>query len=345
MKVLPVPPYTFVDDELLDPTLSNENLQGLLDAEAEASSRRYGRSILPIRFMTDIGTGYTQATTAEVRSFRLMFQHGMTIERAFFAYLGSGANISINLTEVSSGLAPAGVTNPWLTVVDGSVERTDQNNTQVSLVAMTHYKLQITADAAFDADKAEVILHLLADRFQDTTGVDGYADPAPIYLSEQDTVDAAAFLAHAASGLVPCTANLASGVVACYKPTLLSIEGLTSALAANNRRWDVPRSSSARRKANIAGVVIYVDMGAGTGAALQTVTWSILTALGATVSSFTVPVAGVTGLTSYEAHNLTIAMSVADLDAASNAGFDWSFSVATNGATTIAKTYAYFLWE
>lgn len=343
MKINTSAPHIFVDGELLDPVKANGNLQACINAESEASSRRYSRSMLVLRFQTDCGAGYTQALSAENRSFRIMSPKALVIERAFWAYEGTGADIAINLTEVASGLAPAGFVNPLVSVAAGAPEATDLDIRQIPLAAGVHYKLTMTAAGAFTGTKAELVLHVAADRFQGLSGADELQVPLPAYLTEVSTLAAATWNAHVASAVAPCDANLGDGYKAGYKPMFFHFPGLTSGTAVALTRWDVPRADSALRRQRIVAFTGYAVL-ASNGAAGQTVTWSVLDQAGVTVASFVIPVDGVT-YAHLTAHSLTISLQAATALIRSNTSLDFRIVVATNGATTIQKTYAFFWLE
>lgn len=343
MKITPAPYYRFRDGELLDSVRANDNLQSVLDVEADVSARRIVRSMLLLRFQTDCAAGYTQALSAENRTFRFSCPRTMVLERAFWTYEGTGTDIRVDLVEVDSGLPPAGVTNPLVSVASGAPVASDIDVTQVVLLAGVHYKFTITAAGAFSGTKADLILHLAHDRFQGLSGRDERLIPAPRYLTEQSDLSVATWLAHVDSGAQPANSNFSDGFKAGFAPVFAHMPGLTSGTSASLCRWDIPRVDTALRRQRIVAVTAYCIL-ASAGAAGQTVTWSVQDQTGATVASWIVTVDGLT-YAHFTAHSLSISLQSATAGIASTPGSDYRIVVSTNGATTIQKTYAYVWME
>lgn len=348
MKLFAAVPYAFQTGELLDPSRVNEDIQAVADYDAEVSGRRFTRSALVLRFMADMQTPYTNATSAEGRAFRLSFPKTVVVERAYFSYADTaiGTTINVNVTVAGTGLAPPGITNPWLTLsgaTGAGVEATALTVVPLTLAAGGQFRIELTATGAFSAVKAELVLHLMSDRFQDTSGADAHQRPAPILLTQASDLGAATFLAAAASVVTPAAANLAAANLPGFKASCFNMPALTSATAALLARWDIPRCTSSLRRQRISAVVIYAVL-AVNGAAGQTVTWTLQDQTGATLQAFSASVAGVTFAT-LTTSGLTIDLSSATLGIKSDGAQDYRLVCSTNGATTIQKTYCYLIWE
>lgn len=343
MKVHTTSPFWFRNGALLDPAIHNQNTMYARDVVDDVSSKRYTHTPLTFSYVESCATGYTQALSAEKRSYRFTCPNTIELERAIFHYqgtgAGSGASVFINLIDVATGNAPTGISNPILSITTdaSSATQTAAFVRPVTFTAGQQYRFEISASGNFTAEKADLTLHLRSDRYL-PFGTDEYQEPTLVLLSEASTQDAATFLSTVTPITTAATNNFSATYTPALKPFAVVAHNFISSTSINLLRFDIPRAMDTERRSNIVRVFLAVVMSAN-GAGGQTVSLQIQNQAGTVLSTTSVSVSG----TQAAQTSATVATDLATYTPPAiktNTASDYRLVLATNGAVSVFRAHA-----
>lgn len=339
MKVHTTSPYQFQPNELLDQDRHATNTIYAVDAINDVTSKRYSHMPLVIQFSQNVAGGYSDSLNKEQRTFRFYCPNAIVVERAFFRYIGTGANVVINITDAGTGLPPPGVTNPILSIALGSTSLLQDASFvyPVTLNAGVQYAFEITAAGAFAASLAELELFLRSDRYLPAATDQSQAAPL-VLLNETNTLDAATFK----STVDPVTAvavhNFSSTYEPALRPLMVCAHGFTSAGPINLLRFDIPRVTNGQRREKIVGVFLAAVM-ATVGNAGQQVALSIQNQAGSPLASAAVSVSGVAQAQVFTAVSVDLGSGTPGIKSIS--ADDYRLVLSTSDVASVFKGYAY----
>ena len=345
-KIFTTSPYQFVVGELLDPSAQAMNTEYARDAVLDVAAKRFNHAPLTLQFVESCAVGYTQALSQEQRSFRFFCPNTIELVRAFFSYqgtgAGSGSTVQVNLVDMSTGLAPPGVTNPILTISADATASTQPATflRPVVFTAGQQYRFELTASGAFAAEKAEVTLHLRSDRYT-PAGTDQLQTPALVLLNETNDLSAATFAGTVTPITTAAANNFGTALVPALKPILVSAHNFTNAAGfANLLRFDIPRATNTQRRANLIRVFLAAVM-SSPGNAGQTVSLQLQDQAGGVLSTTSVSVAAAAAAQTTATIAVNLATSTAGIK--STTASDYRVVLATNDVISVYKAYAY-IW-
>ena len=331
-------PQIFQAGETLDPRDLNQVWRYISDLDTDTKQRRFRESVLPLHFVVNASTGYTQADTAETRTFRFKCPVPAILTRAFLtANVTCAADVNVVLEQ--AGTTPTGATNPLLTVASGAVASVVQTDISVSRIALTkdlEYEVRIESTGTFDTERFDVHLHLQADRLN-TTGSDADADINVTLVAEDDARNAVtqSTQKNAFDGALLGTTTNAP------MPAIFGVHDMTSPglPALEHREFPLPRFGSPRSSAQITSIFLAVEMAsAPVGGSVKV---EILDALGNVVETASVAMAGLTQATTTIA--ATRSLTYGQDNAPATPAFDYSLRFSSTTSTNVRKAYC-ILW-
>jgi hypothetical protein len=349
MKVLTESPVRFHTGEILPPDEINRPWLYAADAVADVAQRRWAKSLLSLPYVESVSAPYTQAMSAEERTYRFTCPVACAIERAFLNgnLTTTTAPATWSITKTSGGSTPAGATTPWLSTrgailtpaaagseasvsSDGIIaSATDtlqaQNVDRVLLEAGAEYQVAL-AGTTFSLGRADVALHLAIDRWQ-AGGALSVPSFSPSLWTDASAPNANVQLNNQAS-LATQAAKFAT--LRGMAPLLFVRHGFTSATAANLRTFTLPRFASTRAQARIVRIYLYAHTAGAT-----TITATLKDQAGATLATVSDVVAGT--FNSADSGALSIAINGG---ASATTTSDYSLTFANSSATNCVKAYA-----
>lgn len=348
MKVLTEQPVRFATGELLPPEDLNRVSIYAQDVVADVGSRRWAKAPMLLPYVETVGTPYTQATAAEVRTYRYRCPVISVIERGFLNanMTSSVAPATWAITRTTGGTTPTGATVPWLTTrgaqlltsagvpsvsSDGLVSAlTDTvsniNVDRVLLEADTEYQI-LLAGSTFSASRADVTMHVATDRW----GMAAAPAFAPALFAGGSAPNATTVAANSAALQ---TEALKFSANAALTPIFFVRHGLLAATSANVRTFTIPRMANTRGRGTIVRIYLWAVM-AGAAAA-GAVTATLRDSGGATLNTIT---ATVTGLTFQSADSGVISRSLTGSVSAATTTDDYTILLANSSATNAVKVY------
>jgi hypothetical protein len=334
-------PVDFATGELLDPDDLNAIALYVQDALADVAGKRYARGILPLPFVEDVGTPYTNAMNTEELTYRFLCPVTCVVERGFLsANMVSSAVVNIVITD-TGGNTPTGCPSPWLTtgaaVTSAATDTTDICVDKFVLTAGTEYLVKISTAGTFTIDRGDVILHTITDRWN-TAGSVSVASFTPTLFDDSDAPNGTT-VAGMATTLTTAVNRLASEKNAPTPYLAAVVHQFTSATDADIRTFLIPQFDSDRAQCVIRRAYLWAYMD-GTGG--TTVTATVSNAVPATALTLSASVAGVQQAS---ADSGVIALDIASSATASPATTtdDWKIILAAAAGATCVKAYV-LLW-
>ena len=213
----------------------------------DASGRRYRETFLPVSFEKSVGVGVSNTDSANVRSFYLQIPVGaiVWVRRAWLYFEGTcSAPVNVEVTP-SSGPAPAGLTDPWLTTGGAlTAERGDDFNPQpFRLNAGLLYEFKVESTGTFTSTECNLVLHILSDRWSNPP------NPQTTGYTEDDFVDGSAVSA-AETAIEAGSAKFAAQDFAPL-PVLFQYHGFSSVTPTQNLTFSLPSHDSDRAEQRI----------------------------------------------------------------------------------------------
>lgn len=339
MYVHETPPFTFRTEDILDPNDLNENAAYVARVGEAVFQKRYTHSILTLPYVLSCATGYSHTDSQELRRYRFKCHQTVVLERIILiGNVSAGAEVTVDLYVESTGLAPSGVTNPILTVADGSlaaVEERDLFGQSVVLSADVEYCLELKG-TSFSTQRLDLQLHLRADRFN-IAGTDEYPAVQPALYTEADTLDGPAISADVAACAAVVTAGVAltTGV----KPMFFQATGFTTSTDADLLRFSIPRVDSGAARSRVVRIFGYAVM-ASAPAPGSGVIFTLETSAG---SSLATAIAGVSGAAFGSGSSSTaVNLAGSGVDSGTTSD-DYRLVISSNTAVSCGKAYAY-IW-
>lgn len=266
MKVLTAP-VTYVDGDILVPEDLNALYLYARDAVADAASKRWAKSILPIQCVQIVGTTITD-TSGALLVHRFKSPVTCIVERAFLsANMTSSAAVTVAITETSGGATPAGATVPLLStgeaITSAATDTADVNTDRFVLTAGTEYSITIASSAAFALSRFDVTLHLAVDRWT-LAGTTSIPDFDPTLVTDASMRDATVVAAN--NTALTTEANKFASALGAMMPMVFHAHNILSGTDADLRTFTIPRIASARARAVIKRIYVFADMAAAGGA-------------------------------------------------------------------------------
>lgn len=340
MKVL-TQPLTYVTGDVLAPEDLDRAWLYSRDAVADVAQRRWTKGFLTFPFVQDVATPYTNATTAELLSYRFTCPVTCQVERAFLSgNLTCTGDVQVNITKVSGGTTPTGATAPYLstggTIASASTDTADVNVDRVQLEAGAEYKITVSG-TTFSFDRFDVTLQVAVDRWN-VSGALAIPNFNPTLLTDLNMADATLVAANN-TALATEAVKFASALTA-PTPMLFVAHGFTSATDTDLLRFTVPRFSNVRGQAIVKRIYVYAVM-SGTGGG--TVTATLKSAGGSTLASASANVAGVT-FASADSGALSVALTAAPTGTSADTSVDCRLEFANSSAGTSCLRAHAIVW-
>lgn len=341
MKVITTPPVVWETGEIFTPEDQNRVYLYAKDAISDVAEKRFTRSPLVLPFVTDVGSAYTEALTAENRSYLFICPTTCIIERAFLhANMTSNAEVQVNITKLSGGATPDGATTPWLSsggaIASAAEDTEDNNQDRILLEANTPYVIAVTSSGTFTLERFDVVLHLLTDRWL-PSGTLAIPLFSPVLVTDESPRNAS-FVTSNNSALATEAAKFAANKLA-PAPFVCIKHGVLSTTDADLLRFTLPRFSDARAQAVVRRLYVAAAMTDTTGG---TVSATLKDAGGATLASVSQNMAGITR-TSKDSGAISHALAGSGKSPATT-GDDYRIELANTSATNNALWLLAFAW-
>lgn len=341
MKVISsVQPVVISAGEIFGPEDQNRIYNYARDAVSDVAEKRYTRSPLTLPFVTDVGSAYTQALTAENLSYLFICPTTCIIERAFLdANMTSSAEVQVNITKLSGGSTPDGATTPWLSsggaISSASTDTKDNNQDRVLLEANTAYVIAVSSSSNFTLERFDVILHLLTDRWMPSGAL---AIPlfSPTLVTDADARDATT-VTNNNTALSTEAAKFAANKYA-PAPFMCIKHGMVSGTDADLLRFTLPRIKSSRAQAVVRRIYVACAMTSNAGG---TVSATLKDSGGSTLASASVNMAGITRSFG-DSGNQSI--SLVGSNGAAVTGDDYRVELANSSAANSALWALAYVW-
>lgn len=338
MKVHTTQPVVFATGEVLDPDDLNEVALYAQDALGDVAGRRFTRGVLLLPFVEDVGTPYIETMNAEELTFRFICPVTCVVERGFLhANLVSSAVVNVLITKGAS-TQPTGCTDPYLStgaaVASAADDTLDINVDRFVMTAGTEYRIKLSTTGTFTADRFDVSLHILTDRWT-PAGATSVPSISPTLFKDADAPNGTN-VAAIATALTSAAGRLASEKNA-PAPFLAAVRHhFTSVTDADTLKFLIPRLNASRCQGIVRRVYLWAYM-AGTGGG--TVTATVRKADTTVVVTVTANVAGVTQASGDSG---ALVDDLTDSGASpATAADDWSIELANSSAgTDCVKAYA-----
>lgn len=359
MKVLTTNPTAFITGDVFSPSDLNAAMNYAAAAVADVASKRFQHSFLPIPFVEDMATGYTQASSTEERTQRFICHKTCFVDRVFLsANLVSSAEVTVDITLAAGGV-PAGSVSPWLStkgatltslsgaattsttgiIASANDDVTDLQIERVLLVAGTEYLITVATTGTFTISRFDVILHLVVDRWTlaGTTDVPSFQ---PVQYTDSITDDQNVVNGNVA--LLDAKAGAFLGASGACTPALFLLHNLVGGgapTAANLRTLTLPRFDSARAQSKLVRVYLFVAMDA---AVTTTITLQVIDELSNVLATITAALVAQAQKT-VDSGVLAISMTAATPAISSTVAKDYQLIFSSNNANNARKVAA-LLW-
>lgn len=340
MKVNTSHPIRTATGHLLAPEDLNQIFLYGKDCLDDVVTKRFCETLLPIHFVQDVGTPYTNAMGAEQLRFRFTCPVTCTVLRGeLSANMTATADVQVNITD-TGGSTPSGCTTPWLStptagVASAATVTSDLNNDSFELTAGTEYRISVSSTAAFSLERFDVILHVRTDRWT-LAGAESVPTFSPVLFTDASAPNATLVSANETS--LAAQAALLSANTYAPSPMFFTKAGILSATDADICKFVIPRFLSTRAASVIRRVYLYAVMNAAGGAG-DTITAIVRNAAGDPQVTVTADVNGVS-FRSADSGNLAIALSTTGVSAATTTD-DFTIEFANNdAANNCLKAYA-----
>lgn len=160
------PPFQFYTDQTIDVYKINANWDRIKRDLDDRIAQRFVYASVAIPFHKTVSSAFTQATPQTVRRYSLKATKRVSIDKGFFEFYGI-ASAAVTVTVLVNGVAPSGITNPYMSVTpDGATDTSvsDFNPAPFVLEVGDVLTVEITSTGTFSSKNTWLTLVAKSDR-------------------------------------------------------------------------------------------------------------------------------------------------------------------------------------